>query len=301
MPEINKKRPGDSNQITRDYLDSLCIETRYMDAVLPDTTLQLYGETFATPVMIAAFSHLDKIYKDCRNGMVEMARGACAANAVMWAGMGDEEEMKGMTETGAKVIKIIKPYADSTLIFRQIKEAQQYGAIAVGMDIDHSFNGAGAYDKVGEYEMRAQTTQMLKSYVDATTLPFIVKGVLSVHDAQRCMAAGVKGIVVSHHHGISDFAIPPLKILPEIVKAVNGAFPIFVDCGIERGFDAFKALALGAAAVSVSRDIIADLIEEGHAGVTARIETMTRELAGVMARTSSPRITQIDPKIIWQK
>ena len=301
MSEIKQIRPGDSNQITRDYLDSLLIETRYMNSALPDTTLRLYGEVFATPIMTAAFSHLDYIYDDGRRGMAEMAKGAFAANAVMWAGMGDEAEMSAMTETGARVIKIIKPYADSEMIFRQIKAAEQCGVLAVGMDIDHSFNSSGGYDKVHEDEMRPQTTKMLKSYVDSTDLPFVAKGVLSLHDAQSCIDAGVRGIVVSHHHGISDFAIPPLKILPDIVKLVDGAFPVFVDCGIERGFDAFKALALGATAVCVSRDIINDLVCDGHPGVTARIEGMNRELAGIMARTCSPSVTQIDSDIIWQK
>jgi hypothetical protein len=41
-------RAGDSNKITRDYFDSLLIELRHIDSVIPDTTLRLYGETFST-------------------------------------------------------------------------------------------------------------------------------------------------------------------------------------------------------------------------------------------------------------
>ena len=63
----------DSNQITRDYFDSLLVETRFIDSELPDTTLELWGETFDTPVMTAALSHLHNI---CENGMVEFALGA---------------------------------------------------------------------------------------------------------------------------------------------------------------------------------------------------------------------------------
>ena len=79
-------RAGDSNRITRAYLDALLIETRYLDAVVPDTTMELYGETFRTPVMTAALSHLDRIYPETRNGMVETAKGAYAADAVMSGG-----------------------------------------------------------------------------------------------------------------------------------------------------------------------------------------------------------------------
>jgi len=71
---------GDANQITREYFDSLLIEMRHIDSVLPSTTLELYGEIFSTPIMTAALSHLDK----CRpNGTIEMAKGAFAAKAVI--------------------------------------------------------------------------------------------------------------------------------------------------------------------------------------------------------------------------
>ena len=51
---------SNSDKITRDYFDSLLIETRYLDAVLPTTEMTLFGETFRTPIMTAALSHLHK-------------------------------------------------------------------------------------------------------------------------------------------------------------------------------------------------------------------------------------------------
>src|SRR3712207_6931307 len=50
----------------------------------------------------------------------------------------------------------------------------------------------------------------------------------------------------SHHHGMMQYSVPPLMILPEILSAVSNQIPVFVDCGIESGYDAYKALALGA-------------------------------------------------------
>ena len=52
---------SDSNQITRDYFDSILLETRYWDSDLPSTKMELYGETFETPIMTAALSHLHDI------------------------------------------------------------------------------------------------------------------------------------------------------------------------------------------------------------------------------------------------
>ena len=92
----------------------------------------LYGERFATPVMTAALSHLNAVYE---NGMVELARGAARSGAVCFAGMGEDEELSEMIRTGAKTIRIIKPYADNGLVTDRIAFAQECGVLAVGMDI----------------------------------------------------------------------------------------------------------------------------------------------------------------------
>lgn len=42
---------------------------------------------------------------------------------------------------------------------------------------------------------------------------------------------------------------------------------IFVDCGIDSGVDAFKALVLGADAVSAGRILMPGLVKEGCDGV----------------------------------
>ncbi len=295
---LANERVGDANQITREYFDSLLIEMRHLDGVLPSTKLYLYGEEFDTPVMTAALSHLSNHYPD---GPAEMARGARAAKAVMWTGMGDEAELKSITATGAKTIKIIKPHADNKDVFKEIADAERCGVLAVGMDVDHAFDGHGQYDVVLGQPMRPKSMEEIKSFVRATELPFIVKGVLSERDAYKCADVGVRGIVISHHHGILDFAVPPLMILPRIAKAIGRSMPIFVDCGIHSGIDVFKALALGAAAVCAGRALMEPLKAEGAKGVTKMIQEMTGELAGAMARTGSANIGYIDSSVIWKR
>ena len=294
----NNYRAGDSDRITREYFDSLLVEMRHIDSVIPSTTFELYGETFATPIMTAALSHLNGCHPD---GMTELARGAFAANAVMWTGMGDEAELESITGTGAKTIKIIKPYADNDMIFKKIQHAEKCGALAVGMDIDHAFTGRGQYDNILGLPMLPKTLEEIKSFVKATKLPFVIKGVLSEQDTYKCLEAGVKGIVVSHHHGIQDFAVPPLMILPKIAKVVNNSIPIFVDCCVTGGMDVFKALALGATAVSVGRALMDPLKDGGAQAVKKSIEEMTAVLAGVMSRTCSTDLKHIDSSVIWKK
>lgn len=288
----------DSNVITREYFDSLLIEMRHIDSVIPSTKLELYGETFDTPVMMAALSHLNNV-RD--NGMAEMAKGALASNAVNWAGMGREPELEVITATGARTINIIKPYADNDYILRRIEHAERCNVLAVGMDIDHSFGGDGQYDVVLGERMTSKSLNEIKEFIGSTKLPFVIKGVLSEQDAYKCLEAGAKGIVVSHHHGIMNYAVPPLMILPKIARVIDHQIPIFVDCGVMSGMDVFKALALGADAVSAGRVILDPLKQSGAEGVRSQIEKLTKELAGVMARTCSPDIRHIDPSVIWKR
>jgi isopentenyl diphosphate isomerase/L-lactate dehydrogenase-like FMN-dependent dehydrogenase len=98
---------------------------------------------------------------------------------------------------------------------------------------------------------------------------------------------------------VLHYALPPLKILPRIKRLTGDTMPIFVDCGIKSGMDAFKALALGASGVCVGTQIIAGLSKEGDAGVRKVLEDITEELAWAMNLTCSPDTAHIDPSVVW--
>ncbi|MFP3153527.1 alpha-hydroxy-acid oxidizing protein [Lachnospiraceae bacterium ZAX-1] len=287
---------GNSTLITQEYFDSLQVELRMIDSVEASTKMELFGASFSTPVMIAALSGLDRIRP---NGMVDTAKGVAAAGAVMWTGIGSEEELESLIATGAKTVKIIKPYADTDLIFKKIEHAEKSGALAVGMDTDYVFGGKNTKGFAMEYSVSPKTLDEIKSYVKATKLPFILKGILSEQDAYKALEAGAGGIVVSHHGGVIPYAVPPLKILPKIAKVIEKQIPIFVDCGITRGMDAFKALALGATAVSVGKAVMTGLAANGADGVQKVLSDITEELNWAMNLTGSYDISDIDPTIIW--
>lgn len=286
---------ANSDQITRDYLDSILLETRYVGADIPSTKIRIFGEEFDSPIMTGALSHLNKIHD---KGLEEIAHAAKKVNYLFWCGMGEEEELEGILSTGAKVVKIIKPHKDNKEVLRKIRHAVDHGAFAVGMDIDHAFNGNGGYDNVFGLEMRPKTVEELRMFKEAAGVPFVVKGVLSVQDALACAEAGVDGILLSHHHGIMDFSVPPMMALPEILEAVGGRMPVFVDCGIESGMDVFKCLALGATAVGVGRELMKPL-KEGREAVAARMKEMNGELMAIMARTGFHSLSEIDDSVLW--
>lgn len=283
-----------TDEITREYFDSILIAPKYLDTDIADTSIELFGESFDTPIMTAALSHL----KSCEDGMVEFAKGAYEAHAAHFVGMGTDEELERIIATGAKSFKIIKPHESNDEVFRRIEHAISHGAFGVGMDIDHAISHNGGYDNVLGLPMRTKSTKELAEFIKAAgDVPFVVKGVLNPDDAVKCVEAGAKAIIVSHHHGIMDTMVPPLMVLPEIVKAVDGQLKVFVDCGIYSGLDVFKALALGADAVGVGRALM-DPLKEGGIGVARTINKMNNELKCVMARTGARTLKDIDPSVL---
>ena len=291
---FTSERPlsGDSIAINRRYLDCLLVEGRIVGAVHPSTKFTLFGHDFEMPIMTGALSHL-------KPGMDTFAQGAKEAGAACCIGMGDCAELKKALQTGAKIIKIIKPYADPEEILRRIACAEKNGAIAVGMDVEHAVNVRDDADSlVAGYQMKLPTLEELKRYIASTKLPFIIKGALSVQDAVTCKEIGCKGVILGHHNGLMRWAVPPVMLLPEIRKAVGDDFVLIADGGIQDGFDAFKALALGADAVSVGRPLMQPLEQDGPSGMAEVLRAMNNELKGMMVRTGSADLKHIDPTVI---
>lgn len=287
-----------SDLITRQYLDSLLVEVRHLDACLPDTHFTCFGKSFAAPITTGALSHL---HNTRENGMAEMARGACLADMIAFSGMGPAAELEGMVNTGASVIKIIKTYQDRESIARKIRHAESCGAFAVGMDIDHAFSRGKGYDCIEGMEMRPLTTPELKDFVASTSLPFVIKGVLSMQDALKCKEAGVKGIVISHHNGRLDYSLPPLMALPRIREVVGNDMVIFVDCAIESGLDVLKSLALGADACSIGRPLMGSLKNGGAEEVAAHLRQIQADLSYAMAMTCCHDLSRIQPDLLHKK
>ncbi|KAK4479189.1 hypothetical protein RD792_014700 [Penstemon davidsonii] len=112
-----------------------------------------------------------------------------------------------------------------------------------------------------------------------TSLPILIKGILTREDAIRALEVGVAGIVVSNHGARQlDYSPATINVLEEVVVAVEGKIPVFVDGGVRRGTDIFKALALGARAVMIGRPVIYGLAAMGAYGVRRVINMLKDEL-----------------------
>jgi (S)-mandelate dehydrogenase len=127
----------------------------------------------------------------------------------------------------------------------------------------------------------------------------IVKGVLTVGDAERAASLGVDGIVLSNHGGRQlDSCVAPIEVLPEIVAGAGARLAVIIDSGFRRGTDVVKALALGAQAVMVGRAALYGLIAGGEPGVERALAILESEVDRVLGQLGCKSIADLRPELV---
>ncbi|KAJ2032259.1 Hydroxyacid oxidase 1 [Coemansia sp. S2] len=134
-----------------------------------------------------------------------------------------------------------------------------------------------------------------------TTLPIIVKGILTKEDTELAIKHGCAGVIVSNHGGRQlDGALSSIDALPQVVAAAQDKIEVYMDGGIRRGSDIFKALALGARAVFVARPVLWGLAYKGEKGARHALELLQKELELTMVLAGTTSIEQIDRSFVYQ-
>jgi isopentenyl diphosphate isomerase/L-lactate dehydrogenase-like FMN-dependent dehydrogenase len=129
-----------------------------------------------------------------------------------------------------------------------------------------------------------------------SSLPLVLKGILSADDAAIAVDHGVDAIVVSNHGARQlDRTPAPIDVLAEVVEAVDGRLEVWVDGGVRRGLDIAIALGLGAKAVLVGRPIIWALASGGQAGVARALAILREEFEITLALLGTPTPASITP------
>ena len=135
-------------------------------------------------------------------------------------------------------------------------------------------------------------------YVDRlkkmTKMKLVLKGIDTAEDARMAKEHGADGVIVSNHGGrATETGRSTIDILPEVVDAVGGQIPVFVDGGFRRGTDIYKALAIGAKAVGIGRPYIYGLSAFGQEGVERVLDILRAELTLTMRQCGTPSVAQI--------
>ncbi len=127
----------------------------------------------------------------------------------------------------------------------------------------------------------------------------LLKGVERPDDAERAVAAGCDGVVVSNHGGRQlDGASPTLEALPAIASAVGKKLTVLLDGGVRRGVDILKARALGAQAVLTGRATLFGAMAGGEPGARRALEILSTELERAMQLCGTRSVVEIGPDLV---
>jgi (S)-mandelate dehydrogenase len=119
-----------------------------------------------------------------------------------------------------------------------------------------------------------------------------VKGITRPEDAERCIAAGADGVILSNHGGRQlDSCVSPLEVLAETRARISA--PILIDSGFRRGSDIVKALALGANAVLLGRAALYGLAAAGETGVDHVLRLLKDEVDRTLAQIGCPELGRL--------
>ena len=145
-----------------------------------------------------------------------------------------------------------------------------------------------------------KSVAQLRELVKAFKMPVVVKGIMTLDDAMRCVDAGVAGIAVSNHGGRrQDHTAGTAEVLPAVAAKLKGKIPILTDGCVASGTDVLKYLALGADLVMVGRHILRAAYGGGADGVALFMNRMRAELQAAMVLTGVPSVSKIDSRIIF--
>ena len=268
-----------------------------------DTTLEIFGQTFKYPFFAGPVGAVNLHYGDKYNDMTynNILVSACAKEGILaFTGDGvNSDVMKAATAAIKNVdgmgIPTVKPWNIDT-IKEKMDLVKDSRAIAVAMDID----AAGLpFLKNMNPPAGAKSVEELKEIIKLSSVPFIVKGIMTVKGALKAKEAGASAIVVSNHGGrVLDGCAATAEVLADIVDAVGDSMKIFVDGGIRSGVDVFKALALGADGVLICRTFVTALYGGEEEGVKIYIDKLASELEDTMAMCGAYSINEITRDMI---
>jgi len=160
-------------------------------------------------------------------------------------------------------------------------------------------SGSGLASYVASLIDRTLTWDDIAWLRTVTNMKIVVKGVLGVDDALASVKAGVDGIWVSNH-GARQLDTTPatIEVLSDIVRAVAGRCEVYLDGGVTRGTDVFKAIALGARAVFIGRPSLWGLAHSGEEGVYNVLKLLKDEFHLAMALSGCTTTAEIKPSMV---
>ncbi|MED6192620.1 Lactoylglutathione lyase [Stylosanthes scabra] len=291
-----------------------------------DLTTTVLGFKISMPIMVAPTAMQKMAHPE---GEYATARASAAAGTIMtlssWATSSVEEVAS--TGPGIRFFQLYV-YKDRNIVIQLVRRAERAGFKAIALTVDTPLLGRREADIKNRFTLPSHLTLKnfeslnlgnldktndsgLAAYVAGqvdrslnwkdvkwlqtiTSLPILVKGVLTAEDTRIAIQSGAAGIIVSNHGARQlDYVPATIMALEEVVKAAQGRLPVFLDGGVRRGTDVFKALALGASGVFIGRPVVFSLAADGEAGVRKALEILRDEFELTMALSGCRSLKEI--------
>lgn len=285
-----------------------------------ETSMELLGATLPWPVLVAPMALQRLAHPDGE-------RATAVAASALGAGMVLSSQASTTIEDAAAAFAPgtgrgpfwLQLYLlrDRGATLELVRRAEQSGCQALVLTVDAAVRaarplrlppdvttvnlpaGGAGPSSLQDWLAQAPTWEDVAWLRAQTRLPVLLKGVLHPGDAREAVRQGVAGLVVSNHGGrVLDGAVATADALPRIVEAADGALPVLVDGGIQRGTDVVKALALGARAVLLGRPVLWGLATAGAAGVAHVLRLLRDEFELAMAQCGAGCIDALTPDLL---
>jgi isopentenyl diphosphate isomerase/L-lactate dehydrogenase-like FMN-dependent dehydrogenase len=294
----------------RQALDSLAFRPRVLrDVSRIDSTAAFFRKRARLPLLLAPIG-----------GLESLAEGGAAAAARAAAQFGVPQMLSSVCKPG---LEETAAAADTTRFFQLyvrgddawtddfVRRARDHGYSAFCLTVDVAMYSRRERDLIGRFvkPWRATAGQgiafqsglswdQVKRYKDKhPDFPLIIKGIATAEDAQLAVEHGVDVVYVSNHGGRQlDHGLGSAAVLPEVLQAVNGKVPVWVDGGFMRGTDVVKAIALGASAVGIGRLCGLGLAAAGVPGLVRALELLEDEVRIALGLLGATSYAELTPK-----
>jgi len=304
---------------------------RLVDVSRIDTSTELFGTTWKTPIVLAPVGSQKAFHAD---GEMASARAAGARGHLQILSTGSTTSVENVTSAWRGPIWYQLYPTDTWRITQAlVKRAERAGCPVLVLTVDlpfgrntetevrfrqsdtrqcascHQPGWAGYLRRKPMFDgldltgvsmfAPGLTWEVVRRLRDITKLKLVLKGIETREDAELAVRHGVDGIIVSNHGGrAQEGGRGTIECLPEVVDGVQGKLPVLIDGGFRRGTDIFKALALGARGICIGRPYIWGLAAFGQAGVDKVLEILTRELVLMMRHAGTTSGGKIDRSFI---
>jgi 4-hydroxymandelate oxidase len=304
MPGIGGIGTGSSFMANFDSLARVKLNLRTIhDASAPDLDYEFFGHRLKMPIFVAPLAGMRLNMGDAmdeREYLLAMFHGAKEGGSIAFACDGP---LPLFFDLGMELLGKIQGWGVPTLKPRQeevfvamVRRAEACGVVAIATDIDAA--GIIHMKRAGQ-PAGPWPVEVWKKTISRTQLPVILKGVMTVRDAELAVEAGAAGIIVSNHGGrVLDHTAGTAEVLPEIAAAVRGKIKIFVDGGVRSGVDVLKMLGLGAEGVLVGRPMAVAAVGGGREGVAFLLNQYAEQLRTAMIYTGCSSLAEITPAIL---